>query len=99
MEPGETLEQAAVREVKEETGLIIEAGNIVAINERYREDKGFHEVFFTFSSKVIGGEIGINDTVEISVIKWVDLHTANELMPFHPEGVEFLLKCSAPYHF
>lgn len=99
VEPGETLEQAVVREANEETGLVIEAVNIAAINERFREDKGVHAVFFTFNTKIIGGDIAISDAAEISDIKWVDLQTANALMPFHPEGVEFLLQCSAPYHF
>jgi len=45
VEPGETLEQAAVREVYEETGLIIEPINIVAINERFREDKDALDAF------------------------------------------------------
>ncbi|MEH7885681.1 NUDIX hydrolase [Bacillus sp. JJ1609] len=99
VEPGETLEQAVVREANEETGLILEAVNIVAINEMFQEDKGVHAVFFTFNTKIIGGDIAINDAAEISEIKWVDLQTANALMPFHPEGVEFLLQSSAPYHF
>lgn len=99
VEPGETLEQAVVREAKEETGLVIEAVNIAAINERFREDNGVHAVFFTFNTKIAGGDIAINDANEISEIKWVDFQTANALMPFHPEGVEFLLLSSAPYHF
>ncbi|MEH7443881.1 NUDIX hydrolase [Bacillus sp. JJ1122] len=99
VEPGETLEQAVVREAKEETGLVIEAINIAAINERVREDKGVHAVFFTFNTKISGGDISINDANEISVIKWVDFQTANALMPFHPEGVEFLFQSSAPYYF
>lgn len=33
VETGETLEQAAIREVKEETGLLVEIEDVVAINE------------------------------------------------------------------
>lgn len=99
VEAGETLEQAAVREAKEETGLDIEVSSIVAINERFRKKKDVHAVFFTFNTKVIGGEIAINDSSEISEIKWVDFQTANELMPYYQNGVEHLLKCSAPYTF
>ena len=99
VEAGETLEQAAVREAKEETGLDIEVCNIVAINERFRAKKDVHAVFFTFSTKIIGGEIAVNNPFEVREIKWVDFQTANELMPYYQNGVEHLLICSAPYHF
>jgi 8-oxo-dGTP diphosphatase len=99
VETGETLEQAAVREAKEETGLDIEVCHIAAINERFRKKKDVHAVFFTFNTRIIGGEIAVNDPSEIAEIKWVDFQTANELMPYYHGGVEHLLKCSAPYHF
>jgi 8-oxo-dGTP diphosphatase len=50
-------------------------------------------------AKVISDTIGIIDDLEISEIQWVDLKTANELMPYYPEGVEGLLSSSAPYNF
>lgn len=38
VEKSETLKQAVIRETKEETSLLIEAGNITAVNEAF-----FHE--------------------------------------------------------
>ncbi|MEI2358015.1 NUDIX domain-containing protein [Mesobacillus zeae] len=35
MEKGETLEQAVIRETREETGLVIEVGNVIAVNEAF----------------------------------------------------------------
>ncbi|WP_199794822.1 NUDIX hydrolase [Paenibacillus faecalis] len=35
VEIGETLEQAVIRETREETGLVIEAGSILAVNEAF----------------------------------------------------------------
>jgi 8-oxo-dGTP diphosphatase len=98
VEPGETLIEAVVREAKEETGLDIQAGHVVAVNEKFRPEKNAHAIFFTFIGKVIGGKLEIKDDSEISEIKWVDYQTADTLMPFHPEGVESLLILSAPYH-
>ncbi|MFC4559215.1 NUDIX hydrolase [Virgibacillus kekensis] len=97
VEKGETLKQAVVREAKEETGLTIEAGNIVAVNEVFFHEKGHHALFFTFEATITGGEIAIQYEDEISEIKWVDFEKANKLLPFHPGGMESLVKSNASY--
>ncbi|MEC5424263.1 NUDIX hydrolase [Virgibacillus sp. C22-A2] len=99
VEKGETLEQAIIREVREETNLTIEIEHIVAVNEAFFIDKGVHPIFFTFKVKVIDGEIAIIDENEISEIKWVDLETANALMPYHPNGIRSILFSRSPYRF
>ncbi|MFS1519553.1 NUDIX hydrolase [Bacillus sp. SCS-151] len=99
VEQGETLEQAVVGEVKEETSLTIEAAEVIAVNEAFFKEKGHHALFITFKAKVIEGEISIIDRDEISEIEWVDIQRANELMPYHPYGVDSLLKASSPYTF
>jgi 8-oxo-dGTP diphosphatase len=99
VEKGETLEQAVIRETKEETGLTIEIENIVAVNEAFFKENGHHALFITFKAKVIEGEISIQYENEISEVEWVGTQRANELMPYHPTGVEKLLKCSSMYTF
>ncbi len=99
VEKGETLEQAVIREVKEETGLTVKVENIVSINEAFFKGKGHHALFITFKAKVIDGNPSIQDGNEISEIKWVDFQTANNLMPYNPGGVEGLLKSASPYTF
>ncbi|MBK5459920.1 NUDIX hydrolase [Peribacillus sp. TH16] len=99
VEIGETLEQAVIRETREETGLVIEVGSIIAVNEVFFSKQGHHGLMITFGTKVIDGEITIEDKNEIAEIKWVDINTANNLMPYHREGVERLLKSSSPYTF
>ena len=99
VEIGETLEQAVIRETREETGLVIEVGSIIAINEAFFSKQGHHGLMITFGTKVIDGEITIEDKNEIAEIKWVDINTANSLMPYHRDGVERLLKSSSPYTF
>ncbi len=96
---GETLEKAVIREVKEETNLNIEVGEIVAINEAMVKEKGHHAIFFTFNAKIIDGEISVVNKDEIIEIEWVNVERANELMPYYPEGVESLLEASSPYTF
>jgi 8-oxo-dGTP diphosphatase len=99
VEIGETLEQAVIRETREETGLVIEVGSIIAVNEVFFSKQGHHGLMITFGTKVIDGEITIEDKNEIAEIKWMDINTANNLMPYHRDGVERLLKSSSPYTF
>lgn len=99
VEQGETLEQAVIRESKEETNLTIEVESIVAVNEAFFESKGCHALFITFKAKVVVGDIEIIHKDEIEDIKWIDIDTANELMPYHSGGVESLLQSSSPYTF
>ncbi|KQL40241.1 hypothetical protein AN960_07140 [Bacillus sp. FJAT-25509] len=99
VEENETLKQAAVREAYEETGLEVEVGNIVAINEAFFPERGHHAILITFSAKIIGGNLVISQEEEILQIKWMDLQTANQLMPYHKSGIEKLLESSVPYTF
>lgn len=99
VEAGETLEQAVVREVKEETSLTIKAGNIVAVNEAKFKEKQVHAIFITFKAEVIEGTISISDKEEILEIEWVDIQKADELMPYYPDGVAGLHKASLPYSY
>ncbi|CDQ19346.1 8-oxo-dGTP diphosphatase [Halobacillus karajensis] len=99
VEEGETFEQAAIRESKEETNLTIETENIVAVNEAFFENKGHHALFITYKAKIVEGAIQIIHKDEIDDIKWMDINTANQLMPYHAGGVESLLESSAPYTF
>lgn len=99
VEKGENLEQAVIRETKEETGLIVEVGDIIAVNEAFFTKHDHHGLMITFATKKIEGEITIKNDNEIAEIKWVDIHTANNLMPYHPGGVGSLLRSSTPYIF
>ncbi|WP_404450952.1 NUDIX hydrolase [Virgibacillus necropolis] len=102
VEVGETLEMAAVREAKEETGFTVEVGDIVSVNEAFMEADGHHALFVTFRAKAVGGELAIQDTdasVGISEVKWIDLDAAAELMPYHKNGLKVMLESSIPYTF
>lgn len=58
VEPGETLTDAVVREVAEETGLDVECGPLVGWVERI--GTGFHFVIFDFRADPIGVATGLN---------------------------------------
>jgi len=99
VEKGEILEEALIREVKEETGLTAVAGGIVAINEKFFEASGNHAILFTFRANVVKGELIAEDEEEISVIEWVDRTIANERFSFYDGGFEALLEVAIPYKF
>ncbi|MFB5252682.1 NUDIX hydrolase [Bacillus mycoides] len=99
VEKVEILEQALVREVKEETGLTAALSGLVALNEKFFEEKGHHALFFTFRANVVTGELRAEDEGEISAIEWVDRKIANERFPYYDGGFELLLEVSIPYKF
>ncbi|MNW52730.1 putative mutator protein MutT4 [compost metagenome] len=91
VELDETLDQAAVREAKEETGLDVKVYGIVAINECKFEDTDEHAVFITFRAEIVGGNEEIIRPDEISEIAWLDIEQADELMPFYKDGFRKLI--------
>jgi ADP-ribose pyrophosphatase YjhB (NUDIX family) len=54
-EPGETLAQAVAREVREETGLVVEVGALACVVERIGDD--YHYVILDYHARVIGGAL------------------------------------------
>ncbi|MGN7410508.1 NUDIX hydrolase [Sporosarcina sp. SAFN-010] len=78
VEIGETLEEAAIREVNEETGLNVELDGIFSVSEAFFEERGHHAIFFTFRGKIIGGEINISMPEEIEEITWMNSQIAED---------------------
>jgi ADP-ribose pyrophosphatase YjhB (NUDIX family) len=99
VEKNETLEKAAIREAKEETGYDIETQGIVSINECIIESKNEHLVFVTFKARIVGGKEQITLPDEIAVIEWVDLETADERVPYYLKGVSGLTHCTPIDYF
>ena len=74
IEAGETAEQAAVREVEEETGII---GQVVAplgtIDFWFvAEDRRVHKTVHHFLLRALGGELSDTD-IEVAEVAWVPL--------------------------
>jgi 8-oxo-dGTP diphosphatase len=55
LEGAETLAQAVAREVREETGLLVEVGALACVVERIGDDH--HFVILDYLARVIGGEL------------------------------------------
>lgn len=66
VDPGERLEDALKREVREETGLEIGVVRLIRYEEGFHDDH--HHIFFDFECNPVGGEI--TPCEELVEIKW-----------------------------
>jgi 8-oxo-dGTP diphosphatase len=61
LECGETLREAVVREALEETGLVVETGEMLGVYERViRDDEGrvrYHYILLDFLCRAVGGDL------------------------------------------
>jgi 8-oxo-dGTP diphosphatase len=80
LEVGEMVREAAVREAREETGLIVEPGELLGVYDRVLRDGErrvqYHYVLIDFLCRRIGGELKAAD--DASDVRWF---TREELPP------------------
>lgn len=95
VENGESPSEAALREILEETGLIIELLSDMAIRYDHPEDNGKYLIkLFGFPAKFIGGELDLTKDVETHDAKWFtyeEIPFADSL-PFTKELVDDAVK-------
>ena len=81
VELGETLREAAAREAREETGLMVEAGEVLEVLDSiYRDPEGrtrFHYVLVDFVCRRLGGEL--RAASDVSEARWITLEDLPEL--------------------
>lgn len=79
VEAGETLEQALMREMKEETGLDVSVGELLYVCDNILETK--HILHITFLCKRVGGTVGATtgtDTRKIHSVEFVPIDALPE---------------------
>ncbi|CAG9619243.1 NUDIX hydrolase [Sutcliffiella rhizosphaerae] len=98
VEAGETLQQAAVREVREETGLDVNIHDVFTIQEAFFEDRGHHVIFFLFTGSISGGKINISMPDEIEDVTWMKVDEAESYIYLTNQPINFSEKISTvPY--
>lgn len=80
LEPGETLPDGVLREVREETGLTVAVGDVVAVSEYVEEAKAEHKVECYFSARLVDPPDRFEAWQDTSgPVKKYGLFTADEL--------------------
>jgi ADP-ribose pyrophosphatase YjhB (NUDIX family) len=99
MEFGETIEQTAIRETLEETGVKVKIKDIFHINE-YINNKDWNErsisIFFLAEIEKIGKPL-TNDNGKIKDIVWIDIKDLNKYNVKPSRMIELLQNLEKPH--
>ncbi|MBM7845850.1 NUDIX domain-containing protein [Herpetosiphon giganteus] len=87
-DPGESVSEACVREVFEETGLIVEVVRLLGVYSnphrmvRYADGNQYHVVSLNFEVALVGGELGLsNETTEVGYFSEAEIATMDIIDP------------------
>ena len=78
IEPGESPADAAVREVKEETGLLVRPGRV--LGRRVHPSTGRLMIYMTAKPEH-GTDVHVGDRAELAEVRWLTLAEAAALLP------------------
>ena len=89
-DPGETLEQTALREVREETGLEVELGAALGSIEYWFDDPDqpdvrYHKTVHFYLMSPVGGHIDQHDP-EFEVVQWFGMDEALDAITYDNEA-------------
>jgi len=82
LRPNEAWEEAALREIEEETGLRCELGEELPPS-RYRDRKGRRKLVRWWSMRPLDGEFAPND--EVDELRWLPVAEAAELLDYEQD--------------
>ena len=99
VEPGETVEQAIIREIEEETGLVVKVSKMIGVYSDpssqtfiYPDGRVSHFITNCFQCDVIGGTLK-KSTEEAMEIRYFDINELPEhLLPMHPRWLDDALE-------
>jgi 8-oxo-dGTP diphosphatase len=95
IEPGESPADATVREVKEETGLTVVPGRVIARRVHPRTERTL--VYVAASPVTAAGEVFVGDPAELAEVRWLSFPEAMDLMPdMHGPVVTYLIEVMQP---
>lgn len=77
IEPNETAEEAAIREINEETGLDIEIESVLGTYADTYGESEKYTLAIVYIAKVVGGEMRASD--DITDLKWVKINDIPKL--------------------
>ena len=84
VEYGESLGEAVRREMREETGLDVEVGELLFANDSIPPDRHRHVVNLYFLARVVGGDLRVGDDWNLAEARFVPLDELANL-EFYPD--------------
>ena len=88
-DPGETLEETALREVREETGLEVQLDSSLGSIEYWFSDRAsevrYHKTVHFYLMVPVGGDTAQHDP-EFDVVQWFQVDEALEAMAYNNEA-------------
>lgn len=101
IEVDETIEQALIREVKEETGLDAETGELITCESSFfklpNSEKYVNSILIYFSCKITGGEISETGLMEdeknyVKKAEWVELERVGDIRFYNSVDSKKIIK-------
>lgn len=89
VERGETIAEAAKRELKEETNLEIALGELLFINEAIPQDGQQHIIDLCFTGKILGGDLTVTREEVLREARFFNMKELDNLI-FYPDIKEEL---------
>ncbi len=97
LEYGETFNECAVREVKEETGLDVEVEKIIFLSEAIAPDRSRHIVNIYLTARVTGGKMEVGNEAVLADVDFLPMAELDRLTLYPPVSRQIL--DGAPHNF
>jgi 8-oxo-dGTP diphosphatase len=86
LEYGETFQECAIRELKEETGLDIKVQRLIYMSEAIAPDRSRHIVNVYLTAEVIGGTLQLGSEPVLAAVDYVPLEELETCTLYPPVG-------------
>lgn len=95
VEPGETVEEAIIREIQEETGLVVTVARLIGVYSdpesqvfAYPNGEVSHFITTCFECKIVGGRLNKHNDETLDVDYFAFDGLPEELLPMHPNWLK-----------
>jgi ADP-ribose pyrophosphatase YjhB (NUDIX family) len=97
LEYGETFQECAVRELKEETGLDIAVDRLVFLSEAIAPDRSRHIVNVYLTAQVVGGKMQVGNEPVLAGVDFVPLTELQSCTLYPPVGRRIIDSVTSGY--